>query len=69
MTKILAFEHCKRASPAFSYAGNPIEQVEEFKYLGVLMDGTRGLSLDPAIESLCRAAGRPILGWIGVVNS
>ena len=59
-TKTLVFEHRKSATPAFLYAGEPVEQVDEFKYLGILMHGTRGLS--PAIEFLCKAARRAMFG-------
>ena len=59
-TKTLVFEHGTSATPAFLYEGDPIEQVEEFKYLGILMHGTRGLS--PAIEFLCKAARRAMSG-------
>ena len=59
-TKTLVFEHRKSATPAFLYAGDPIEQVDEFKYLGILMHGTRGLS--PAIKFLCKAARRAMFG-------
>ena len=59
-TKTLVFEHRKSATPAFVYAGDPIEQVDEFKYLGILMHGTKGLS--PAIQFLCKAARRAMFG-------
>ena len=59
-TKTLVFEHRKSATPAFVYAGDHIEQVEEFKYLGILMHGTKGLS--PAIHFLCKAARRAMFG-------
>ena len=53
-TKTLVFEHRKSATPAFGYAGDPIEQVDEFKYLGILMHGTKGLS--PAIQFLVQSS-------------
>ena len=59
-TKRLVFEHRKSATPAFLYARDPIEQVDEFEYLGILMHGTRGLS--PAIAFLCKAARRAMFG-------
>lgn len=59
-TKILVFELRKSITPCFHFNGDPIEQVDEFKYLGVLMHGTKGLS--PAIEYLCKAAKRAMLG-------
>lgn len=37
-----------------------IEQVDEFKYLGILTHGTKGLS--PALELLCKAAKRAMFG-------
>ena len=42
------------------YAGNAIEQVDTFKYLGVQMHGTKGLI--PAMEYLCKAAKRAMFG-------
>ena len=60
LTKTLVLEHRKSATPAFLYAGDPIEQADEFKYLGILMHGTRGLS--PATEFLCNAARRAMFG-------
>ena len=59
-TKILVFEHRKSTTPAFLYGGKDIEQVDEFKYLGMLMHGTKDLS--PAIDLLCRAARRAMFG-------
>lgn len=38
----------------------PINQVDEFKYLGVLLHATKGLS--PALEFLCKAARRAMFG-------
>ena len=58
-TKTLVFEH-RRCSSIAGDAGDPIEQVDEFKYLGILMHGTSGLS--PAIEFLCKAARRAMFG-------
>ena len=59
-TKTLVFERRKSVTPAFLYEGNVIEQVDEFKYLGILTDGTKGLS--PALELLCKAAKRAMFG-------
>ena len=59
-TKILVFEHRKSTTPAFLYGDMDIEQVDEFKYLGMLMHGTKGLS--PAIDLLCKAARRAMFG-------
>ena len=42
------------------YDGNVIEQVDEFKYLGILTHGTKGLS--PALELLCKAAKHAMFG-------
>ena len=38
--KTMVFEHQKSQTPPFSYAGNEIEQVENFKYLGMIMTYT-----------------------------
>ena len=59
-TKILVFEPRKSRVPSFFFNGDIIEQVDEFKYLGVLMHCTKGLS--PAIEYLCKAAKRAMFG-------
>ena len=50
----------KSVTPAFLYEGNVIDQVDEFKYLGNLTHGTKGLS--PALELLCKAAKRAMFG-------
>ena len=55
-TKTMVFEHQKSQTTAFTYAGNDIEQVENFKYLGMIMAYTR--TLTPAIDHLCKAATR-----------
>lgn len=47
-TKTMVFEHQKSQSPLFTYAGNDIEQVEEFKYLGMFLKYSR--TLTPVIE-------------------
>ena len=59
-TKALVFETRKIAMPPLLYAGNAIEQVDIFKYLGVQMHGTKGLT--PAMEYLCKAAKRAMFG-------
>ena len=59
-TKTLVFEPRKSCTPPFTYAGDVIEQVSEFKYLGILRHGTKGLT--PAIEYLCKAARRAMFG-------
>ena len=59
-TKTLVFEHRRSEVPAFRYAGDVIERVDEFKYLGILMHSTKGVS--PAIDLLCKAARRAMFG-------
>ena len=59
-TKILVFEARKSSHTSFYFNGDIIDQVDEFKYLGILMHGTKGLS--PAIEYLCKAAKRAMFG-------
>ena len=59
-TKALVFEARKNAMPTLLYAGNAIEQVDIFKYLGVQMHGTKGLT--PAMENLRKAAKRAMFG-------
>ena len=55
-TKTMVFEHQKSQTSPFTYAGRKIEQVEEFKYLGMILKYSR--TLTPAIEYLCKAATR-----------
>ena len=64
--KTMVFEHQKSQTPPFTYAGNNIEQVEEFKYLGMVLKYSR--TLTPAIDYLwqsshtghvCSAAAMP----------
>ena len=59
-TKALVFEARKINMPPLLYAGKAIEQVDIFKYLGVQMHGTKGLT--PAMEYLCKAAKRAMFG-------
>ena len=56
----MVFEHQNSQTPPFTYAGNEIEQVENFKYPGRIMTYTRTLTL--AIEYLCKAATRAMFG-------
>ena len=58
--KILVFEARKSSHTSFYFNGDIIDQVDELKYLGILMHGTKGLS--PAIEYLCKAAKRAMFG-------
>ena len=58
-TKALVFEARKNVMPPLLYAGNAIA-VDIFKYLGVQMHGTKGLT--PAMEYLCKAAKRAMFG-------
>ena len=44
----MVFEHQKSQAPPFTYAENDIEQVEEFKYLGMFLKYSR--TLTPATE-------------------
>ena len=59
-TKTMVFEHQKSQTPPLLYARNEIEQVENFKYLGMIMMYTR--TLTPAIEYLCKTATRAMFG-------
>ena len=52
----MVFEHQKSQTPPFTYAGNDIEQVEGFKYLGMFLKHSR--TLNAAIDHLCKAATR-----------
>ena len=53
-TTTMVFEHQKSQAPPFTYAGNNIEQVEEFKYLRMVLKYSR--TLTPAIDYLRKAA-------------
>ena len=57
-TKVVVFEPRSSASPAFTYDGQIIEQVEMFKYLGIAFHGTRGLSC--AVDHLCNSARKAL---------
>ena len=59
-TKTVVFEHRKSSTCSFLFNGDVIEQVDEFKYLGILMHSTKGLG--PAIDYLCKAAKRAMFG-------
>ena len=59
-TKILVFQPWESSVPSFFLNGDIIEQVDEFRYIGVLMHCNKGLS--PAIEFLCKAAKRDMIG-------
>ena len=59
-TKTMVFEHQKLQTPPFTYAGNEIEQVENVKYLGMIMTYTR--TLTPANEYLCKTATKAMFG-------
>lgn len=55
-TKILVFESKRSQIPDLRFNGELVERVDEFKYLGIMMHGTRGLG--PAVGFLCKAAKR-----------
>lgn len=59
-TKTMVFEARKSCTPDFMYADQAIEQVDDFKYLGIMTHYTGGLT--PAIEYLCKAAKRAMFG-------
>ena len=59
-TTTMVFEHQKSQTAAFTYAGNEVEHVDIFKYLGMIMAYTR--TLTPAIDHLCKAATRAMFG-------
>ena len=47
----------------FTYEGLPIEQVQIFKYLGITLHASRGMSC--AVEHLCNTARRALFGVYG----
>ena len=59
-TKTLVFEHRKSVTQALMYRGDVVDQVDEFKYLGMMVHGTKGLG--PALHYLCKAAKRAMFG-------
>ena len=65
-TKIQVFEHRKSSTPSFFFNGDIIEQVNDFRHLGVLMHSTKRLR--PAIEYLARLPKEPCLKCKEVVN-
>lgn len=58
-TKTSVFGARKSSCPSFCFNGDVIDQIDEFRYLGVLMHGTKGLG--PAFDYLCKAANRAML--------
>ena len=61
-TKTIVFEPHKSHTSPFSYDGANTKQVNIFKYLGITMHGTRGLST--AIDNLCQAAKRAMFSLL-----
>ena len=59
-TKIVVFEARKTDAPSFFYNTQAIEQVQKFKYLGIVFHSTRGLSC--AIDHLTIAARKALFG-------
>ena len=56
-TKLVVFQHrYVEAQPGLTYAGQPVEQVQSYKLLGVQMHGTKGLTF--ALSHLKAAAQR-----------
>ena len=62
-TKILVFETQRTPCPSFLFEGQPIDRVDEFKYLGICFHGTQGLTC--AIEQLCASARRALFAMYG----
>ena len=61
-TKVVVFEHVKSCSPAFMFCGQQVEQVDVFKYLGIVFHGNRGLSC--AVEQLAIAAQKAMFAML-----
>ena len=56
-TKLVVFQHrYVEAHPGLMYDGRPVEQVQSYKFLGLQMHGTKGLTF--ALSHLKTAAGR-----------
>ena len=62
-TKVIVFESRRSQSPTFTYDGEEVERVEEFKYLGICFHATRGMSC--AIQYLCNSARKAVFGLLG----
>ena len=62
-TKVMVFETRRTSCPLFLFEGKTIEQVDEFKYLGICFHGTLGLTC--AIEQLCASAKRALFAIYG----
>ena len=58
--RAVVFERGKSKACSFLFNGVCIEQVDEFKYLGMPMHSTKGLG--PAIDYLCKAAKMAMFG-------
>lgn len=57
-TKVVVFEAKRTSSPSFLFEEQTIDQVDEFKYLGIVFHGTRGLAC--TIEQLCASARKAL---------
>jgi hypothetical protein len=57
-TKVVVFEKRRSAAPEFTYRGTTIERVQSFRYLGLKLHSTRGMTV--AIDKLT-AAGKKAL--------
>ena len=62
-TKVVVFEKVKSSSPAFVFSDQRIEQVDSFKYLGIVFHGNRGMSC--AVEQLACAAQKAMFAMLG----
>ena len=62
-TKVMVFERRKSSSPAFNYRQQSVEQVDSFRYLGIMFHSTRGLNC--AVEQLAAAANKAMFAMLG----
>ena len=61
-TKAIVFECPKSDTPPLLYAEQVVEQVDFFKYLGLVMHAQKGLG--PAMEQLCKSAKRAMFALL-----
>jgi len=58
-TKVVVFEKCRSAAPEFTYRRTTIGQVQSFRYLGLELHSTRGMTV--AIDKLTAAGKKALL--------
>ena len=62
-TKVMVFERIKSPNPAFNHCQQHVEQVDNFRPLGIMFHSTKGLNC--AVEQLGAAANKAIFAMLG----